>query len=191
MRYSMSLVAALLAVATASAQPACSTTYARRPVPMPAPVGTHVYGWQDAQAIAAAADQFVIYRQEWYLDGTKPGPYGGYHLQRIIERLPAVPFQVIIEPDLRDEKVNLTRKTFVINQLLAAGITDAQVRVVVGFPRAEGLYGDEAARIFLQRYSGTGGPAGTNTGGGVGGVGGTGGGIGVPGGGLMGGFRGY
>ena len=184
------IVAALwlvfLTASFASAQPACGS-YARKPVRKPAPLGSYLYGWRDAQAIAAEADQFVIYRQEWYLDGTKPGPYGSYHLQRIVERLPSVPFPVIIEVDMRDEKINLARKTFVVNQLLAAGITDAPARVIVGYPRAEGLFGDEAARIFLQRFGAgqTGGTMGTG-GGAYGGAG-----FGVPGGGLMGGFRGY
>jgi hypothetical protein len=157
-----------------------------KPVPMPAPLGTYANGWYDAQAVAAEADQFVLYRQEWYQDGSKPGPYGAYHLQRIIQRLPGVPFQVVIEVDLRDEKINIARQTFVVNQLLAASIADAQARVIVGYPRAEGLYGDEAARIFLQRYSGGQGGAGGASGGSILG----GGGLGIGGTAAMGGLRG-
>ena len=147
---------------------------------------SYANGWYDAQAVAAEADQFVLYRQEWYQDGSKPGPYGAYHLQRIIQRLPGVPFQVVIEVDLRDEKINIARQTFVVNQLLAASIADAQARVIVGYPRAEGLYGDEAARIFLQRYSGGQGGAGGASGGSILG----GGGLGIGGTAAMGGLRG-
>jgi hypothetical protein len=187
------LVLSALPHSTVSADPPCGSTPGliprlfHKPVPMPAPLGTYVNGWYEAQAVAAEADQFVIYRQEWYLDGIKPGPYGGYHLQRIGQRLPSVPFQVIIEVDLRDEKINVLRQTYVVNQLLAAGVKDAQARVVIGYPRAEGLYGDEGARIFLQRYSGSqGGVGGTTGGSSLGG-----GGLGIGGGGAMGGSRGY
>jgi hypothetical protein len=183
-----------LTAAPVWADPPCQSSgffggFSSRPVPMPAPLGTYVNGWHEAQVVGAQADQFVIYRQEWFQDGTKPGPYGSYHLQRITQRLASVPFQVIIEVDLRDEKINLARKTFVVSQLLAAGIADAQTRVVVGYPRAEGLYGDEAGRIFLLRYSGS--QTGVGGAGGYGGGSSFGSGIGIPGGGLMGGFRGY
>lgn len=170
-----------LMISAAWADPPCRF-FQRRSVPMPAPLGTYLNGWNDAQAAAAEADQFVIYRQEWYLDGVKLGPYGSYHLQRITKRLPYVPFQVIIEPDLHNDKVNQARKLLVVNELLAAGIMDAQTRVVVAYPRAEGLYGEEAVRIYLQRFSG-------NRGGSSGSSGTTGGGITMPGGGLGGGYR--
>ena len=186
------LVLGSLPLSTVLADPPCGSApglisrHFHKPVPMPAPLGTYMNGWRDAQAIAAEADQFVIYRQEWYQDGIKPGPYGGYHLERIKQRLPSVPFQVIIEVDLRDEKINIARQSYVVNQLLAVGIADAQARVIIGYPRAEGLYGDEAARIFLQRYSGgQGGTVGTSSGASSGG------GLGIGGGSAMGGFRGY
>src|SRR5258708_4371393 len=72
------LVLGSLTLSTASADPPCGSTPGliprlfHKPVPMPAPLGTYMNGWRDAQAIAAEADQFVIYRQEWYQDGIKP-----------------------------------------------------------------------------------------------------------------------
>jgi hypothetical protein len=179
------VIVTIVSISTAWADPPCRPFGYRSPL-MPAPWGTHANGWFDAQAVAAEADQFVIYRQEWLADGTTLGPYGSYHLQRIIQRLRGVPFPVVIEVDQRGDKINLARQAFIVNQLLAAGIPDAQARVVVGYPRAEGLFGDEAARIFLQTYSGSRGGAG-----GVGSGGTSGGGLGMPSSGFMGGFRGY
>jgi len=170
------------------ADPPCRI-FGRKSVLMPAPFGTHVNGWFDAQAASAEADQFVIYPQEWFRDGTTLGPYGSYHLQRITQRLPGVPFQVIIQPNLHDAKINQARQTFIINHLLAAGINDAQARVAVAFPRAEGLRGDEATRIYQQHLLGnSGGQQGGNAGSGGGSSGGV---LGLPGGGAMGGSRGY
>src|SRR5882724_11065017 len=87
----------LLTPTRAWADPPCGY-YGKKPVVMPAPLGTYMMGWAEAQAAAAEADKFVIYRNEWFLDGTTPGPYGGVHLQCIIERLQSVPFPVVIEP---------------------------------------------------------------------------------------------
>src|SRR5437588_340366 len=62
--------------------------------------------------------------------------------------------------DLRFFRIPSRRRLSIVNQLLAHGIADAQQRVIVGYPQAEGLYGDEAARIFTQHYLGTGGAGG-------------------------------
>jgi hypothetical protein len=161
---------------------------------MPAPLGTYVNGWNGAMAAAASEDQFVIYTQEWFSDGIHLGPYGRYHLQRIIKSLSSGPSPVVIQP-CQDESLDRARQTFIVNQLLAAGIRDATERVIIAYPRAEGLYGDQAARIFLIYNSGGRGTTGGNVGGGGYGGGGGGGigfgGIGIPAGGIMGGFRGY
>jgi hypothetical protein len=42
----------------------------------------------------------------------------------------------------------------VVYYLTLAGVPDAEDRVVLGFPEAEGLYGDEAERIYSQMISG-------------------------------------
>ncbi len=155
--------------------------------------GHAVRQWQAAQAEAADIDHFVIYRHEWLQGGTTLGPYGRYHLQEINKRLRHVPYPVLIQVD-PDEHLNVARRLGVVSFLLEQGVSDAEQRVVVGFPQAEGLYADEAARIFLQGYQGSGA-------GGFGGLGGTGGvtggslstgGLGTSfGTGFGGGFRGY
>src|SRR5258708_2562491 len=95
------LVLSSLPDSTVSADPPCGSTpgliprFFHKPVPMPAPLGTYMNGWRDAQAIAAEADQFVIYRQEWYLDGVKPGPYGGCQPAPIKQRPSRPPLPVL------------------------------------------------------------------------------------------------
>lgn len=163
------------------------------PGAMPAPNGSFIRQWQQRQIAKAAMDRFVIYRHEWHGDGTAPGPYGKYHLEQIAQALPGVPFQVVIQPDPIEHK-NVFRRQEVVNYLLAHGVTDAAERVVVGYPRAEGLYGDEAFRVYRGILQGGfgGGFGGGGLGGGLGlgsfgGVGGAGSGMG----GLGGGIRGY
>jgi uncharacterized membrane protein YgcG len=161
-----------------------------QPAPIiPAPLGSSVRSWQDMQATLAAQDQFVIYLHEWYTAKVL-GPYGRFHLQRIAEKLSDVPFPVVIQPDLYDAKLNEARRTLVIAELTAKGITDAPQRVLIAMPIAEGLFGDEAVRVYSPIIGGGGaggGSRGTFGGFGTSGGGGSGGG----GMGSFGGIRGY
>jgi hypothetical protein len=121
-----------------------------QPGSLPAPPGAHVTAFTNFQATKAEADDFTIYKHEWYMGGTQLGPYGSYHLDQIIKRLPdAPPFPVLIQVDL-DPSVNEARRGLVVSALTAAGIPDAEARVVLGFPEPGGLYGDEAERIYVQ-----------------------------------------
>jgi hypothetical protein len=114
---------------------------------IPPPPGTHVRGWQEVHAQEAEADDFVIYKHEWLNDGVKLGPYGSYHIRDIIKRVSHVPFPVIVQADVRAE-LNEARRREVVNLLTKYGIADAAQRVRVDFSQAEGLYGEEAERIY-------------------------------------------
>jgi hypothetical protein len=152
---------------------------------IPQPRGAHVQAFMDVQAGKAEADDFVIYKHEWCEDGKVLGPYGNYHLGQIIRRLPTVPFPVLIQVG-PDDKLNEVRRQLIVSQLAAAGIHDPEQRVIVGFPAAEGVYGDEAEIIYYRmiqdRY---------RSGSGYGGYGGFGRGFGYGGFGGFGGFGGY
>lgn len=162
----------------------------RQPEPIiPAPLGTSVRGWQEAQATLAAQDAFVIYLHEWYT-AKELGPYGRYHLDRIAERVSSVPFPVLIQPDINNNNAfNEARRKLVIAFLTAKGVTDAPQRVIIGFPIAEGLFGDEAPRVYLPIVGGAGGGGGGMTRGTLGGFGSSGSGSGGLGGAGM--IRGY
>ena len=126
---------------------------------IPVCTGTHTRDIFLKQAELAEADDFVIYEAEWLYDpvttcGTaRPGPYGSYHLGQIVKRLPEVPFPVLIQVNV-DAKLNEARRLVVVSFLQSNGILDADTRVLVGFPQAEGLFGDEASGIFRQGYQG-------------------------------------
>src|SRR5579875_1154886 len=115
---------------------------------IPQPDGWFLHKWQDAQAAKAEADDFVIYKHEWFKGGTQLGPYGNYHLLQILRRLPTVPFPVLLEVETQDPARNEMRRAVIISYLAQAGIPDPQSRVLLGIPEAGGLYGDEAPRIY-------------------------------------------
>ncbi|MFN4260368.1 MAG: hypothetical protein ACK4RK_13820 [Gemmataceae bacterium] len=153
---------------------------------IPAPTGTYTRWWENRQAAKAEADDFVIYKHEWCDRSCELGPYGRYHLRQISKRLPTVPFPVLIQAD-SDEALNVTRQQVIIMTLLEHGIADAEARVIVGFPEAEGLYGEEAPVIYNESFQQSTGFGGQGFGGatnlsGFGGVGGFGG---------LGGFGGF
>jgi hypothetical protein len=95
----------------------------------------------------AAEDDFVIYKHEWFQGGINLGPYGRYHLNEIVRRLGGVPFPVVIQADFNEE-LNAARQQAIVRYLNYSGYHDAAMRVIVAFPRAEGLFGDEAFRIY-------------------------------------------
>lgn len=139
---------------------------------IPVPNGTFVHAWVDAQANKAEADDFVFYRQEWCMGGQELGPYGRYHLHQVVKRLPKVPFPVVVQPTL-DDQLNETRRQLLVQYLAINGIVDADHRVIVAFPDAEGLNGEEAPIVYRQMIRGTGGFGGnTGIGGSVSGFGG-------------------
>ena len=124
---------------------------------IPPCTGTHTKEIMRTQAEIAEADDFTMYEHEWLYDpithsGTaKPGPYGMYHLGEMVKRLPEVPFPVLIQVSL-DDKLNEDRRVMVVQYLTANGIAEAERRVCLGFPAAEGLFGDEACGIYYRGF---------------------------------------
>ena len=154
---------------------------------IPLPVGTFTRAYQDRQASKAEADDFVLYYNEFVDNQAELHQDGSDHLARIAARLPTTPFLVVVQPEPKHPLLNGARRLAVVKALSEAGIGDAAQRVVLGRPRAEGLYGEEAERIYPQLISG-GGFGGGGFGGGGGGFGGGGfGGGGFGGGGFGGG----
>jgi len=114
------------------------------------PNGSHVREFQHLQAVKAEADDFVIYKNEWCRGGAVPGPFGLYHLNEIARRAVGSPFPVVIQPDL-DPAVNESRREVVVRHLLAAQVADAQTRVIIALPQAEGMSGLDAERLGTPR----------------------------------------
>lgn len=142
---------------------------------IPAPAGTYNSAWQKAQADRADEDFFVFYQYEWRSSGEQLGPFGQRHLQRIVERLPDRPHQIVIEPS-GDQELDQRRIAAIQAALQQQDAGWVGYPVVVAYPEAEHLYGFESRRVS-QGFLGQGGGQG-NGGQGGGGMGGGGGGMG-------------
>ncbi|HZZ79654.1 MAG TPA: hypothetical protein VFE62_14130 [Gemmataceae bacterium] len=151
------------------------------PGSLPDPVGDHLHRFTSIQRDNAVAIQYAVFLHEWYLGGLQLGPYGEYHLASMIRRLPTVPYPVLIQPT-PDPNANEARRQIIVAKLAAAGIRDPEARVIIANPQAEGLFGDEAPRVYQRLLLGS---YGMGFGGGFGGFGG-----GFGGGGFGGGFPG-
>jgi hypothetical protein len=150
------------------------------------PYGTLLDRILSGQQERAQAERLVVYKHEWYMDKTDPGPDGRRHLAAISRMLDCVPpnWPVVVEPVEPEEreivsreeasKLNEARRQRVVEFLLAQGHAEADQRVILGYPTAEGLYGDPTALIG-GRYLYTQGGFGAGMGGGGMGMGGMGG----------------
>jgi hypothetical protein len=140
------------------------------------PYGTHLSNINAGQYYRAQADRFVIYKHEWYLGGTDPGPAGRRHLTAIGDTLACVPFPIVVQPvepeELEDRspeaafKLNEERRRRVVEYLAARGEVNADRRVILGYPTAEGLYGVPADLLGRRYIFGQGGFGGAGFGGG-------------------------
>ncbi len=181
---------------------------------IPTHAGTYTNAYLNKQADKAELDDFVLYYNEFKDGEVLLGPFGRKHLAQMIARLPTVPFPVVIQPEpehlqatntpynpedkkIDARQVDQMRRKVVVDLLCQAKIPNAEERVVVGIPTAEGLFGEEGERIYPQMIQnqnggfGQGGLGAFGLGGfgfgGLGGFGGFGGG-GFGGGGFGGGF---
>jgi uncharacterized membrane protein YgcG len=120
---------------------------------IPPPPGTSLHGHAMVHAQEAEADDFVIYRCEWQADGIQLGPYGKKHVVQLAQRVPKQPSLIVLEPDEHRPEVDQARHKVLIETLANLGVGDAAARVVIGYPNAEGLQGDEARRVEVLRFS--------------------------------------
>jgi hypothetical protein len=126
------------------------------PGAIPAPPGSAVQAWEGRMAQKGAADRFVVYLHEWYMGGQALGPYGSSHLMRMGPALLSQPVVVVVEAEPSPE-VNENRRLQIVHLLQSIGIADAEHRVVVALPTAEGMAALEAAQIYTRGHALNGG----------------------------------
>ena len=61
------------------------------PAPIPEPLGAHLGRFETMQNNRAEETDFVFFLDEWYLGGTRLGPHGLDHLNRVLQRIPETP----------------------------------------------------------------------------------------------------
>jgi hypothetical protein len=111
------------------------------------PHGSFVRRFQALQADKAEASDFVVFLNEWFEGGTQLGPFGVYHINQIAQRLPTVPFLVMVQPQA-DSALNEKRRQVVVAALLGLGVADAETRVVIAYPDAEGIRYEDIERVW-------------------------------------------
>lgn len=122
---------------------------------VPERLGTHACRWQNAHAMRGEQDSFVIYEYEWHLDEARLAPFGERHILEIARNLDHLPFPIVIEAS-ENRSLDEARRLALVQAL--ASITEIGFdRVVIGYPAAEGLNGQEApalAPAYLNAGSG-------------------------------------
>ncbi len=119
------------------------------PGAIPLPIGTYTRTHMNRQVAKAEADDFVIYWNHFQENSAKLSPFGSQQLLLIAKRLPYAPYPVVIQVEKTPE-LGRARREEVVAFLRNAGIANAEDRVILGWPGAEGLYGDESERIYQQ-----------------------------------------
>lgn len=111
------------------------------------PHGSFMRRFQALQADKAEASDFVVFLNEWFEGGTQLGPFGLYHINQIAQRLPTVPFPVKVQPQA-DSALNEKRRQVIVAALLGLGVADADTRVVIAYPEAEGIRYEDIERVW-------------------------------------------
>jgi hypothetical protein len=114
---------------------------------IPQPNGTYVRLHTERQANNAEASDFIMFMHEWTPDSVSLGPYGQRHLLQMTARLVSEQYSIIIEPST-DPALDERRRAAVAKHLLENQIPDAENRVLVSVPTAEGIFAEESTRIF-------------------------------------------
>ncbi len=120
------------------------------PGALPAQNGSSVRAYHKVQKENADLDKYVVYQNEWYMNGTELGPYGLNHVFLTAKRLCAVNVPVIVQAS-PDGQLNEIRRLKIVEHLVRLGVPgNVDGRVVIGFPEALDLDGNEAPRIYSQ-----------------------------------------
>jgi hypothetical protein len=128
----------------------------RQPGPYPAPFGAHLRAVTTAQAARSDAADFTFFLDEWYMGGPRLGPAGQRHLLALVAVMGQVPTPVLIQCGY-DPELDQQRRLYVVEQLMTKGVADADQRVVLGFPEAEGLDGNFSERVYISMLRPNGG----------------------------------
>lgn len=123
--------------------------------------------WETQQTNAEAAD-FIFYDHEFRGHTAELSPGAKRHLEQVAMRLEHVPFPVVIEQSLHNERpeVDQARRQQIVEQLARMGVVNVEERVVVANAFPEGYTGYEAEGSYYNAINGSfGGGAGRRFGG--------------------------
>ncbi len=136
---------------------------------VPAPPGTYVTAWREAQWAGALQRLSVITRNEWFSGGDQLSPDGSQHLSRIANAMLKTPNWVVIEEQpvqlrrdesydeaiQRIEQLQERRRLVVVDGLARSGVADADQWVIFRKDRGLGVRGIEAPQIYNRQFQGS------------------------------------
>lgn len=139
--------------------------YRRDAIPkaaIPAAVGTSVNAWESAMICESQMQQQMLARHSWYAAGATPGPDGRRRIGELAEQMRSTTGLLVLEAEpvqpeydesvedavQRTEDLNSQRRAWVVEQLAALGVENAEQRVVFGSRRPLGIRGIEAPRVY-------------------------------------------
>ncbi|MBX3443188.1 MAG: hypothetical protein KF774_12350 [Planctomyces sp.] len=138
-------------------------------IPDTLPLGKVNEAWYYEMQTNAEAYDFVMHDLDFVGQTTELTSDGKDHVLEIAARMRSAPFPVIIErsPDNADPELDLARRNLIVQILCDFGHTDAHQRVVIAPAYGQGMWSQQAQRMYFQHVN-TGGWGGGNFGGGGG-----------------------
>jgi hypothetical protein len=127
----------------------CNHPFPKVPPDMPEPLGAHLNRFIQVETAKAEATQFVFFLNEWYMGGVELGPMGSRHLAAVAKALPQTQFKVVLAP-CGNPAVDQARRSLLVQGLAQHGIANADGRVVIDFPEALDLAGEQADRVYYR-----------------------------------------
>ncbi|TVQ63012.1 MAG: hypothetical protein EA379_04750 [Phycisphaerales bacterium] len=131
----------------------------------PLPLGSSVREFNHRQAQKARADAFVFYRYEWDRETAELTEWGARHLNRVLSAMHREHHPIVIEP-APDASLNEARRRTIIAALARHDVDYPERRVVIAYPGALDMTGDDAILQF-DKYIQDSAGRGAGTGGGI------------------------
>ncbi|WP_158265404.1 hypothetical protein [Blastopirellula marina] len=121
---------------------------------IPQPLGTYACGWQQVHTDAADRDQLTIYRAEWIGTSHELGPFGQRHLTELPDLMMRFQAPIVVEQSGNPE-LDQSRVQAIQGILAKSDIPDPDQWVVVGYAKAEPMYGIEAPQVSSSYLGGS------------------------------------
>jgi hypothetical protein len=110
------------------------------------PLGHSVHSFMEVQTANAVQSRFVFLPNEWYMGGCELGPMGCQHMLAVVHATgPCLP--IVIETS-GNQSLDESRRAHLVKGLETLGLFDAGQRVVVNFPAATVLRGEQAEMTY-------------------------------------------
>ncbi|RCS54473.1 hypothetical protein DTL42_04850 [Bremerella cremea] len=113
---------------------------------IPQPLGTYGCGWQNAQTTAAQRDMLTIYQAEWIGASTDLGPYGKRHMTDLPTLAMQLGEPIVVEMS-ENHELDQQRLTYIQEVLSKTDFPQPEQWVVLGYAKAEPMYGIEAEGV--------------------------------------------